>query len=161
MKHVTVCFILMVALAGCGLKPAPVYRDEAWAVDARLPTVSRDDLLDELSLYHGVRYREGGTSLSGIDCSGLVQVVFGALGVRLPRTCRDQIDHGVEVSRGKIRAGDLVFFGEALSPSHVGIAVSRKEMVHASSSRGVVIENIDGFANYLRLAGIRRVVNLR
>jgi cell wall-associated NlpC family hydrolase len=161
MKRLIICVFLAASLVGCGLKPAPVYRDEVASVDTRLPTVSRDDLLDELSLYHGVRYREGGTSLSGVDCSGLVQVVFASLGVSLPRTCGDQIGNGVEVSRGKIRAGDLVFFGEALSPSHVGIAVSRKEMVHASSTRGVVIENIGTFANYKPLAGIRRVVNVR
>ena len=160
-KTATALFVTVIAIAaGCGMKPAPIYRDQTSSLEARLPRVSRDQLLNELSLYHGARYQEGGSSLSGIDCSGLVQVVFAALGVRLPRTARDQFGHGMAVSRKDVRTGDLVFFGDAGLPSHVGIAVSGSDMMHASSSNGVVLEGIDEFSGHMPLVGVRRIVRL-
>jgi cell wall-associated NlpC family hydrolase len=160
MRKLGVCALLLVAVAGCGLKPVPIYRDEGSSREARLPNVNRDDLMNELSMYHGVSYQEGGMSVSGVDCSGLVRVVFGSLGVSLPRTCMQQYGYGLPVSRKEIRTGDLVFFGKAGTPTHVGVAVSGREMVHASTSRGVVIENIDAFSDVMRLVGIRRIVRL-
>ena len=153
--------MLFLLIGGCGaMRPAPLYRDEVAGLEGRLPRVSRDDLLNELSLYHGAPYLEGGNSISGIDCSGLVRSVFGSLGVDLPRRASDQFGEGLPVSRKDLRTGDLLFFGRAGSPSHVGIAVSNREMMHASSSRGVVLEGIDEFSRYQPLAGIKRIVRL-
>jgi cell wall-associated NlpC family hydrolase len=56
--------------------------------------------------------------------------------------------------------GDLVFFG-GRTPDHVGIAVSDREMVHASTTRGVVLDDMAAFAKTSRLSGVRRVVALR
>jgi cell wall-associated NlpC family hydrolase len=159
--HKTAIALLVIAIAaGCSMKPAPIYRDQTSSLEARLPRVSRDQLLNELSLYHGARYEEGGSSLSGIDCSGLVQVVFAALGVKLPRMASGQFGHGMALSRKNVRTGDLIFFGEGGPPSHVGIAVSDTDMIHASSSRGVVLEGIDDFSRYMPVVGIRRIVRL-
>jgi hypothetical protein len=149
--------------AGCGLRAVPLYRSDAsrYGYNAALPVVERDQFLAELGLYKGTPYRMGGNSLSGVDCSGLVRAVYGAFGVRIPRTVVDQYGQGVVVGRGAVNAGDLVFFGNRRNPTHVGIAVSRDRMVHASSSRGVVVEDIDEFANGMGLAGARRVANVR
>jgi lipoprotein Spr/probable lipoprotein NlpC len=160
MQRLLIVVILTALVAGCAMKPAPIYRDQASGHEGRLPRVSRDDLLNELSLYHGARYQEGGTSLSGLDCSGLVLVVFASLGVDLPRTTRQQFGHGIPLSRKNVRTGDLIFFGNSGVPGHVGIAVSNTEMMHTSSSRGVVLESIDGFTQAMRLVGIRRIVRL-
>jgi hypothetical protein len=152
----------VLVVGGCAaMRPAPVYRDQSSVVEMRLPQVSRDDLLNELSIYHGVPYREGGDRISGIDCSGLVWKVFGSLGVELPRTVRDQFRCGMPIPRREIRTGDLVFFGPGDAPRHVGIAMSNRDMLHASSSRGVVLESIDGFARAMMPAGARRIVRLR
>jgi cell wall-associated NlpC family hydrolase len=139
---------------------APVYRDQTSAIDAELPRVNRDDLLSEISSYHGAPYLEGGTTTTGIDCSGLVSSVFGSLGVGLPRTALEQYGRGEPVGRKNARTGDLVFFTKGSRPSHVGIAISNREMVHSSKSRGVVLESIDEFSRSMKLVGIRRVVSL-
>jgi hypothetical protein len=147
-------------LAGCGVKPAPIYRDQASSLEARLSRVHRDDFLNELSLYQGAPYQEAGSSITGVDCSGLVLAVFGSFGVRLPRTVMEQFGHGLPLGRRDVRTGDLVFFGKGDQPTHVGIAVSGREMFHSSSSRGVILEDIDEFSRSLKILGIRRIVRL-
>jgi cell wall-associated NlpC family hydrolase len=112
-------------------------------------------------MYRGVRYEESGISIDGIDCSGLVQAVFGALGVRTPRTVIEQWETGIPVGREGIRTGDLVFFGSGYGPDHVGIAVSGDEVVHASPSRGVVVEDIDSLDRARGFQGARRLVRLQ
>jgi hypothetical protein len=148
-------------LLGCGLKPVPIYRAETPISEPGLPAIDRNDFLSELDVYLGSPYKEGGSSLSGIDCSGLARVVYGALGVRLQRTVLEQYGQGVPVRRENTSTGDLLFFGRSPTPSHVGIAISKHQMVHSSLSRGVVVEDIDQFSQTMDLVGIRRVANLR
>lgn len=151
----------MALWTGCGLRAVPMYRNPNQTIEASLPVVGRDDLLSELSMYLGTPYREGGNNLNGIDCSGLARAVYGALGVDLYRRVIDQYGQGVPVSRRNVGTGDLVFFGRGGIPTHVGIAVSRRQMTHSSSSRGVVVEDIDEFSKSTKLIGIRRVARLR
>lgn len=148
------------ALAGCGMKPAPIYTTRDVAAEENLPVVGREELLNELSIYHGARYREGGSSVDGVDCSGLVRAVFGALGVSVPRTVLEQFETGTPVSRRSIRTGDLVFFGPREGPDHVGIAVSGEEVLHASPSRGVVVEKIEELERASGFRGARRLVRV-
>jgi cell wall-associated NlpC family hydrolase len=147
-------------LAGCGASSAPVYRDNVSWEDDRLPRASRDKLLEELSLYQGTPYMNGGDTSRGIDCSGLVNSVYASLGITLPRTVLEQFGQGVSRSRKEVRTGDLVFFGKQGRPTHVGIAVTNREMMHSSSSRGVVLDEIDEFSKSLKIIGIRRVARL-
>ena len=92
----------------------------------------------------GAPYQWGGTGSNGFDCSGLVQAAYSRMGVRLPRTTRDQARRGRMVERSDIRPGDLVFFGDSPQRiNHVGIASGRDRMVHASSSRGVIEESFE------------------
>jgi cell wall-associated NlpC family hydrolase len=153
--------VCVFALAGCSFKPAPIYTTRDLTLEESLPAVGRESLLNEMSVYHGVRYRSGGTSIEGVDCSGLVRAVFGALGVPVPRTVIEQFETGVSVSRHGIRTGDLVFFGPSGGPDHVGIALSREEVLHASSSRGVVVDKISDLDNVAGFRGARRVVRLQ
>ncbi|MFC5799124.1 C40 family peptidase [Streptomyces formicae] len=83
----------------------------------------------------GVKYVWGGNSLtSGIDCSGLVQQVFKAYGIALPRVTYDQINVGYSVQPNKLRPGDLVFFDtdrKRSGPDHVGIYIGGGKFIHA------------------------------
>ena len=149
----------LIGVVSCSGRASPVYTTDRSASDAELPVVRRDDLLNEISVYHGVPYRSGGTRITGVDCSGLVQAVFGSLGVDLPRTVAEQFAAGRPVGRGSVRTGDLVFFGKP--PDHVGIAISRSEVIHASASRGVVIDSIEDLDRSMNASGYRRIVRLR
>ena len=83
----------------------------------------------------GVPYRYGGSSPSGFDCSGLVQYVYGKLGVSLPRKSRDMAGMGHQVSIHDLLPGDLVFFRiNRRRVSHVGIYIGNNEFVHATKS---------------------------
>lgn len=112
----------------------------------------------------GARYRFGGSSRNSLDCSSFTQQVFRDQKISLPRTAREQFYVGNEVVRGDLRKGDLVFFQTyARFPSHVGIYLGNRKMIHASSSRdhrGVVISSMDTPYYLARYLGARRVTNL-
>ena len=94
------------------------------------------DVVAEAEKFEGTAYVWGGSSPSGFDCSGLVQYVYGQLGVTLPRTSEEQADVGTPVaSLSAAQPGDLLFFagsdGTASSPGHVGIYVGNGQMIDA------------------------------
>ena len=77
----------------------------------------------------GIPYRWGGASPgAGFDCSGLVQYVYDKVGIQLPHYAAGQYGHGRRVSRGSLRAGDLVFFSGL---GHVGIYAGGGKFIHA------------------------------
>jgi len=77
----------------------------------------------------GIPYHWGGASpQAGFDCSGLVQYVYRKLGISLPHYAAAQYGHGRRISRGSLRAGDLVFFSGL---GHVGIYAGRGKFIHA------------------------------
>jgi cell wall-associated NlpC family hydrolase len=88
-----------------------------------------------------------------------VAYVFAQQGLALPRTVSEQYGAGHEISSDALVPGDLVFFSTVTrGPSHVGIAVSASEFVHAPSSNGVVrVERLGTPYWSSRLVGIRRV----
>jgi len=107
----------------------------------------------------GARYRFGGNSRNSLDCSSFVQQVFREQKVSLPRTAREQFHVGAEVVRGDLRKGDLVFFQTyANFPSHVGIYLGNRKMIHASSrDHRVVISSMDTPYYISRFLGARRI----
>lgn len=109
----------------------------------------------------GARYRFGGSSRSALDCSSFTQQVFRELSVKLPRTAREQFYVGSEVMRGDLRKGDLVFFQTYASfPSHVGIYLGNRKMIHASShEHRVVISTMDTPYYLSRYLGARRMTD--
>jgi peptidoglycan DL-endopeptidase LytE len=110
----------------------------------------------------GTRYRFGGSSRNGLDCSAFVQKVFNEMEVSLPRTAREQFERGEIVNRGDMQKGDLVFFRTYASfPSHVGIYLGGNRMIHASSrDRRVVISSFDTPYYRSRFLGAKRVVKI-
>ncbi len=109
----------------------------------------------------GARYRFGGSSRNSLDCSSFTQQVFREQSVKLPRTAREQFQVGDEVVRGDLKKGDLVFFQTyARFPSHVGIYLGNRKMIHASShEHRVVISSMDTPYYLSRYLGARRMTN--
>jgi LysM repeat protein len=110
--------------------------------------------------YLGVTYVFGGSSASGLDCSGFVSIVFQELGVRLPRTSREQFLIGETVEQTALLEGDLVFFDTTgRGVSHVGIYLGDGEFIHAASNPGKVIKSRLEERYYAqRYLGARRVL---
>lgn len=159
----------LVAAAGCGAKP--IFRtgdmDRAASAPSRpstaAPTPSRPSsarVEEVASAWLGTPYRYGGVDERGIDCSALVQNVMGDLGARVPRTTRAQLSTGRKIpASGGFRSGDLLFFRlESTHVNHVAIALGPDRFIHASSSRGVVVDRLmdDYFGR--RLVEARRVL---
>lgn len=94
------------------------------------------NLISEAEKFLGAPYLWGGRSFFGFDCSGFSQIIMNRFGVDLPRDSVGQIKIGVEVNRGDIGAGDLLFF-----PRHVALAVSGELMIHSSLFNGGVAYN--------------------
>ena len=81
------------------------------------------------------------------DCSGLVIVVFQEIAeIKLPRNSSQQADFCEELKEKDVMAGDLVFFATGKDKnqiSHVGVMIDKKNFVHASASKGVIISDMD------------------
>jgi cell wall-associated NlpC family hydrolase len=95
----------------------------------------------------GTRYRSGGTSEAGFDCSGLVYSTFSAFDIKLPRSSFDQSLYGTKIDNKEVKKGDLIFFktnGRGRI-NHVGLVVEVLEdeikFVHSSTSSGVIISS--------------------
>jgi cell wall-associated NlpC family hydrolase len=96
--------------------------------------------------YLGTRYKSGGKTPKGFDCSGFVIFVLGRMDIQMAACSADQARCGKEVELDQARAGDLIYFGSKSRVNHVGILseVSKNKlmMIHSSSSRGVIEENV-------------------
>jgi cell wall-associated NlpC family hydrolase len=114
--------------------------------------------------FGGTRYKYGGTTKKGMDCSGLVYTSFKKEHIILPRTSKTMATQGKAISLKKVTVGDLLFFKTNKRKnviSHVGLVVETKgviKFIHASTSRGVIISSLD--ENYWNtcFAGARRVL---
>lgn len=125
-----------------------------------------DDLNDP-SLYHfinqwyGVRYKFGGTTPGGIDCSALSQKTYGAVyNVPIRRTSKQQYRHSTHFKKyTEAEEGDLVFFRiNRVRISHVGIYLANGYFVHASRSKGVIISSLTEKYWKRRYAGCGRII---
>lgn len=91
----------------------------------------------------GVPYKYGGINEDGIDCSAFVMKVYRNFGFEIPRTAEQQFDFTKKVSRETLQQGDLIFFKRRDKIFHVGIYIGQNQIIHASTSRGVIIQSLD------------------
>lgn len=108
-----------------------------------------DAIVDYSRNYIGTRYRYGGTTPKGFDCSGFMVYIFKNFDVNLPRTGTEQYKAYGDVPKDNVKKGDLVFFAGRRKGSrigHVGMVVSDSidengvfQFIHSSTRRGVII----------------------
>lgn len=123
------------------------------------------NIIEHAKTFEGTRYKYGGTTKKGMDCSGLVVTAFKKEDILLPRTTSDLSKRGNWIDVKNVKEGDLLFFATKKNNrkiNHVGIVTSSRpghvEFIHASSSRGVMISNLDESYWYLAYVQARRVL---
>lgn len=116
-------------------------------------------LLENVDEWYGVRYRTGGNTKSGVDCSGFTVAVYAAVyGMALPRVSREQYRISRKISTTELQEGDLVFFNTRGSGvSHVGVYLGNNKFIHASVSRGVMVNDIFETYYLQRYVGAGRI----
>ena len=98
----------------------------------------------EYHYWAGSPFRLGGNSRKGIDCSSLIQKVYKkAVKIDLPRTTRLQVKKGYSVKKSQLKVGDLVFFKTGRSSRHAGIYMGSNQFFHTSTSKGVIISDLN------------------
>ncbi len=128
--------------------------------EAEKPACSMSSFFNDVKQFFGVRYRWGGQTPEGFDCSGFVKFMYERVfGTALPRTSIQMASIGTKVERSELRPGDLVFFrmrGNRIN--HVGIFVGNETFIHSSLSRGVTEDRLENRYFEKRFAGAVRVI---
>lgn len=101
-----------------------------------------NDLYSFYKQWQGVKYKFGGNSKKGIDCSAFIQKAFKEkLDLKIPRTTALQSKVGKEINKDELETGDLVFFRDGRN-RHVGIYMEDGNFMHASTKKGVTISKL-------------------
>lgn len=108
---------------------------------------SKSEIVTEEAMKHlGTKYRFGGKSSKGFDCSGFTQYIFKKGEIKLARSAKEQANQGRKIELEKVEKGDLLFFGKKKSITHVGLILSEWDeplmIIHATSSQGIVTTNL-------------------
>jgi len=112
-------------------------------LNTEVELIENTELLKAVDEWYGTRYRMGGTTKKGIDCSAFVQAVYQtAFSVAVPRTAFEQFKTANRISATELKEGDLLFFNTIGGVSHVGIYLRNNKFIHASSSKGVVVSDV-------------------
>ncbi len=139
-------------------KASEVQLKYAILLNTEVELLQDNRLLEHVDEWYGTRYRYGGTTKSGVDCSAFVQAVYlSAFAVSLPRTARDQYRNSRIISATEMKTGDLVFFNTTGGISHVGIYLQNNKFIHASTSQGVTVSDMFDPYYLRRFIGIGRI----
>lgn len=174
MKKIALSLFLLIAVTACkSSKNKRIVTKKTHTTKSTTKTTSSnfsgnkdlDRVVDYARTFEGVRYKYGGTSKKGMDCSGLVYTAFKKENINLPRTTKDLSKTGNWIDVDDVQVGDLVFFAtkkNSRSVNHVGIVTTSRtgyvEFIHASTSKGVIISNLAERYWYLSYVQARRIL---
>ncbi|SHJ21421.1 Cell wall-associated hydrolase, NlpC family [Mesonia phycicola] len=150
MNKVIVFAFLALSLISCGSKKSASSTSSvknSSSYKSAAPKISR--IIDYALDFQGTKYKYGGTTRKGMDCSGLIYTAFLSENVALPRVSRDMARQGVMLRANQINVGDLLFFQTNKNRdviNHVGLVVeigpSQISFIHSTTSRGVIVSKL-------------------
>ena len=150
-RRLLISFIMAMYLFGCAISPSGSSRAAITtylpkSVDLTSAPIVKKLLYSQLKEWRRTKYKLGGLTKKGIDCSGLVYVTFRTkFGIKLPRTTEFQVKVGKGINKYQLRPGDLVFFKTGVFTRHVGIYIENNKFIHASTSKGVTLSSLDNY----------------
>ncbi|MEP7239226.1 MAG: NlpC/P60 family protein [Ferruginibacter sp.] len=116
----------------------------AQLLNIEVESITNNILFNEIEKWWGTRYKYGGATDKGIDCSAYTgTLVHNVFGLVMPRTARDQYAACIKLEKEELLQGDLVFFKTGRGVSHVGMYLGNGYFTHASTSIGVTISHLD------------------
>ncbi|MFN8252574.1 MAG: NlpC/P60 family protein [Ferruginibacter sp.] len=122
----------------------PLQFKYAQLMDVEVEALSNTKLYEVIEEWWGTRYRYGGTTKKGIDCSAFTGTLYNqAYSITLPRTARDQFAQCDKIGRDALQEGDLVFFNTRGGVSHVGLYLGNGYFAHSSTRSGVTISSLE------------------
>jgi probable lipoprotein NlpC len=141
----SIFLIFAIALSSCGSRKYTVKTDTkaARAADA-MASLKSKALYRFITDWTGVTYKLGGLDKKGIDCSGFALLLQKDIyGNALPRRSKDQADAVKSINKNNLKEGDLIFFSFGGNEvDHVGVYLNNDFFVHASTTRGVVVDDL-------------------
>ncbi|MBN2126642.1 MAG: C40 family peptidase [Deltaproteobacteria bacterium] len=164
--------ILLLSLSVLGLFPFGAFAKGKTAefgartAPAKVVAVADKEVREEIRKHLGVRYRKGGSSRKGMDCSGFVRTVYRDLfGVDLPHSAYYQFRlptfKGIPLE--ELRTGDLIFFSPSMKKrrvSHVGIYLPEGRFAHACRGKGVTISSLNRHHWKSKIYSVKRMIGL-
>lgn len=129
-------------------------------LNTEVENLPQRNLLEAVDSWYGVRYRTGGNTHSGVDCSGFTCAVYQtAYGFTLPRVSREQYRMSRKISTTELKEGDLLFFDTrgGGSITHVGVYLGNNRFIHATVSKGVMVSDLFETYYLTRFVGAGRI----
>ncbi len=171
-RKLSLLFFIVISLSNCGttkrttntpkrsvnVKASPKQEKENKTIRTKnnKTLTKADHIINTALTYSGVRYKYGGTSKKGMDCSGLLYVAFNEHSVSLPRVSYVMAEKGKRIRVQDVTKGDLLFFKTSKTGrriNHVGLVVAVEnntiKFIHSTSSRGVIVSSLrEGYWNH-------------
>jgi cell wall-associated NlpC family hydrolase len=127
-------------LTGCSSNPPIDNAPQSASEQNRV----KQALYAQYQQWKGVKYKMGGMTKTGVDCSGFVYLTYQQqFNIKLPRSTDEQVNVGPDIHQRDLTTGDLVFFRTGRSVRHVGIYLEDGKFLHASTEKGVMLSNLD------------------
>lgn len=171
MKKIFLLLLIAITFSSCGSskKRRTAPKTQTVKIDARSKRAEKNPKADKVVNYalkfDGVKYKYGGTTKKGMDCSGLVFTSFNSEHIALPRSTSGLSSYGDWIDLKKVIKGDLLFFATSKNSrhvNHVGIVTEARngnvEFIHASTSNGVMVSNLAEKYWYFAFVQARRVL---
>ena len=173
MKKIVLLLVLCISFGSCNSsKGIKTKKSKTTKVNTRKnnttspkPSKTIESIIDYAQTFEGTRYKYGGTTKRGMDCSGLVVIAFQKENINLPRTTADLKKTGEWIDVKNVKEGDLLFFAtkkNSRKVNHVGIVTKSRpgyvEFIHSTSSKGVITSNLSERYWYSAYVQARRMM---